>query len=119
MKQGFPGGTEVKDLPDNAGDAGDSGSIPGWEDALEKGMACPFSSILPWSLKESTATESIVRQGCIWLFFFFAYMDDVSSFYMTSICVPLSWRETEGDSSFKDLILRSQWLHKPGIAPDN
>ena len=91
----------------------------GGEDALEKGMACPFSSILPWGLKESTATESIVRQGCIWLFFFFAYMDDVSSFYMTSICVPLSWRETEGDSSFKDLILRSQWLHKPGIAPDN
>ena len=27
--QGFPGGSVVKNLPDNAGDAGDSGLIPG------------------------------------------------------------------------------------------
>ena len=27
-KWGFPGGTEVKNLPANAGDSGDSGSIP-------------------------------------------------------------------------------------------
>ena len=26
---GFPGGSEVKNLPANAGDAGDMGSIPG------------------------------------------------------------------------------------------
>ena len=27
---GFPGGLVVKNLPANSGDAGDSGSIPGW-----------------------------------------------------------------------------------------
>ena len=32
----FPGGSVVKNLPDNAGDAGDLGLIPGWEDALER-----------------------------------------------------------------------------------
>ena len=29
--QGFPGGSVVKNLPANAGDTGDSGSIPGSE----------------------------------------------------------------------------------------
>ena len=29
LKLGFPGGALVKNLPANAGDAGDSGSIPG------------------------------------------------------------------------------------------
>ena len=33
---GFPGGSEVKNTPANAGD---TGSIPGREDALEEGMA--------------------------------------------------------------------------------
>ena len=27
---GFPGGSVVKNLPANAGDAGDVGSVPGW-----------------------------------------------------------------------------------------
>ena len=41
----------VKNLPANAGEAGDTGSIPGLEDSLEKGMAT-HSSILvriPWT----------------------------------------------------------------------
>ena len=37
----------VKNLPASAGDAGDMGSIPGWEDPLEKEMAA-HSSILFW-----------------------------------------------------------------------
>ena len=32
----FPGGSVVKNLPANAGDAGDLGLIPGWEDALRR-----------------------------------------------------------------------------------
>ena len=39
----------VKNLPANAGDIGDTDSIPGREDPLEKGMAT-HSSILPWSI---------------------------------------------------------------------
>ena len=42
----------VKNLPANAGDIRDVGSIPGWENPLEKGMAT-HSSILagriPWT----------------------------------------------------------------------
>ena len=39
---GFPGASVVKNPPTRAGDVG---SIPGWEDPLEKGMAT-HSSIL-------------------------------------------------------------------------
>ena len=46
---GFPGGSAVKNP---SGNAGDVGSIPGWEDPLEKEMAT-HSSILarkiPWT----------------------------------------------------------------------
>ena len=44
---GFPGGSAVKKLPANAGDIG---SIPRWEDPLEKEMATP-SSILVWKIQ--------------------------------------------------------------------
>ena len=37
----------VKNLPANAGDIGDAGSIPGWGRSLEAGTATP-SSILAW-----------------------------------------------------------------------
>ena len=37
----------VKDLTAKAGDARDMGSILGWEDALENGMATHFSIIAP------------------------------------------------------------------------
>ena len=44
---GFPGGTEVKNLPANAGSKRILGSIPGLEDTLEEEMAT-HSSILAW-----------------------------------------------------------------------
>ena len=40
----FPGGSVVKNP---SASAGDSGSSPGWEDPLKKGMAT-HSSILAW-----------------------------------------------------------------------
>ena len=43
---GFPGGSEVKASAYNAGDLG---SIPGWEDPLEKEMAT-HSSTLAWRI---------------------------------------------------------------------
>ena len=43
----MPGSSVVKNPPANAGDAGDSSSIPGWEDPLEKAVAT-HSSILAW-----------------------------------------------------------------------
>ena len=42
---GFPGGSVVKNLPANAGAAGDIGSIPGWGRSSEEEMAT-HSSIL-------------------------------------------------------------------------
>ena len=45
-KKGFPGGSDGKD---SACNAGDSGSIPGSEDPLEKDMAT-HSSILAWGI---------------------------------------------------------------------
>ena len=39
----------VKNPPANAGDIGDTGSILGWEDPLEEGMAT-HSSILVWEI---------------------------------------------------------------------
>ena len=48
-EKGFPGGSVVNNLPAIAGDMGDAGSIPGWEDLLEKKMA-PHSSILAWKI---------------------------------------------------------------------
>ena len=44
--QGFPGGSDSKEYPCNAGGPG---SILGWEDPLEKGMAA-HSSILAWGI---------------------------------------------------------------------
>ena len=43
---GFPGGSETKESTCNAGDLG---SILGWEDPLEKGMAT-HSNILAWRI---------------------------------------------------------------------
>ena len=54
----------VKNLPANAGDLRDAGSIPGLEDPLEEGMAT-HSSILacriPWT-SEPGGLQSIVSQ---------------------------------------------------------
>ena len=45
--KGFPGGSVIKNLPANAGESRDLGSIPGQEDPLEEEMAT-HSSILAW-----------------------------------------------------------------------
>jgi len=42
----LPGGSVVNNLPTNAGDVG---SILGWEDSMEEEMATP-SSILVWEI---------------------------------------------------------------------
>ena len=39
---GFPGGSEVKNLPANAGDVGDVGSIPGWGRVPGEGNGNPL-----------------------------------------------------------------------------
>ena len=39
----------IKNLPANAGDMRDTGSVPGWEDPLEEGIAT-HSSILAWRI---------------------------------------------------------------------
>ena len=52
-KEGFSGGSVVKNLPANAGDVGlipGLGRFPGWEDSLEKEMAT-HSSILAWEIQ--------------------------------------------------------------------
>ena len=62
----FAGSTVVKNLPANAGDARDAGSIPGWEDPLEKEMTT-HSSILawkiPWTEEPSGVAESQTRMS--------------------------------------------------------
>ena len=44
--KGFPGGSDGEEFSCNVGDPG---SVPGWEDLLEKGMAAHFS-ILAWRI---------------------------------------------------------------------
>ena len=39
----------VKNLPANAGNIRDMGSVPGWKDSLEEGIAT-HSSILAWRI---------------------------------------------------------------------
>ena len=46
VEKGFPGGSVIKNLPANAGEAD---SIPGQKDALEKEMET-HSSILAWEI---------------------------------------------------------------------
>ena len=43
---GFPGGSVVKNPPDNARSTGDMGLIPGLKDLLEKEMAIYSSSLV-------------------------------------------------------------------------
>ena len=66
---GFPGGTVVKNLPANAGDTGDVGSIPGsgkipwrrkWQPVFLPGESHGQRSLAgygPWGHKESDTTE--------------------------------------------------------------
>ena len=56
---GFPGGSLVKNLPANIGD---SGSVLGWEDPLEKGMET-HSSILVWRISWTEETGRLQSTG--------------------------------------------------------
>ena len=47
---GFPGGTVIKNLPDNAGDTRDTGSITGPGRSPGRGNDNPQSSILAWRI---------------------------------------------------------------------
>ena len=70
---GFPGGSKVKNLPANAGDAGDMGSIPGSGRSLGGGNGNPHQYFClensmdsrsqhysPWGCKESDMTECLI-----------------------------------------------------------
>ena len=52
--RGFSGGSVIKNLPANAGDAGDAGSIPGFERSPEEGNRNPLQYSC---LENSTWTE--------------------------------------------------------------
>ena len=56
---GFPGGSVVKNPPDNEGDLGPSLD---WEDALEKGMAT-HSSILAWRIPRTEGPGGLQPMG--------------------------------------------------------
>ena len=61
LPMGFPGCSVVKNLPANAGAAGDIGLIPDWEDPLEEEKAT-HSSICVWKIlwtEEPGGLESI------------------------------------------------------------
>ena len=61
---GFPGGSVVKNLPANAGDAREEGSILGQEDPLEEGMPT-HSSIFAWKIpwtEEPVRLQSMDRR---------------------------------------------------------
>ena len=68
MSESFPGDSAVKNPPTNAGDAGDSHSIPGLGRSPEGGNGNPFQysclenfmdrgDYSPWGHKESNKTE--------------------------------------------------------------
>ena len=56
---GFPAGLDGKESAQNAGDLG---SIPGWEDPLEKEMAT-HSSILAWEISWTKEPRGLQSMG--------------------------------------------------------
>ena len=60
---GFPGGSVVKNLPANAGDAG---LIPGSGRSLEKGMGT-HSSNLAWEISWTEETGGLLSMTTEWL----------------------------------------------------
>ena len=52
----------VKNLPADAGDIKDVGSILGWEDPLEQGMAT-HSSILAWKIPWTEKPDGLQSMG--------------------------------------------------------
>ena len=66
LLRGFLGGSDSKE---SAYSAGDSGSIPGHEDALEKEMATHsnvFAREIPWT-EEAGRLQSIELQSQTWM----------------------------------------------------
>ena len=61
---GFPGGSEVKNPPANAGDAGDSSSIPGLGISLGKGNG---------NLFQYSCLENMVKKICFPNFIYHYY----------------------------------------------
>ena len=62
---GFPGGSVVKVLPVNAGDAGELGSIPGWGRSPGEGNGNPFhySRLENYMEKEPGRLQSMGSQS--------------------------------------------------------
>ena len=58
----FSGGTVVKNLPANAGDARDMGLIPGWGRSSGAGMATHFS-ILAWKIPWTEEPSRLQSMG--------------------------------------------------------
>ena len=54
----FPGGTVVKNMPTNAGDARDTGWVPELGRSPGEGNAYPLQ-YSPWGCKESNTTERL------------------------------------------------------------
>ena len=53
-----------KEVPCNARDTGDVGSIPGWGRSLEKGMET-FSSILAWRIPWTEEPSGLQSMGLL------------------------------------------------------
>ena len=62
LNKGFPGGTVVKNLPANAGDAEDVGLIPGSGKSPEGGNGT-HSSILAWKIPWTEETGGLQSAG--------------------------------------------------------
>ena len=61
--RGFPGGSVAKNPPTNAGDAGDSGSIPGLRRSFRGGNGT-HSSVLPWEVLWIEEPGRYSPRGC-------------------------------------------------------
>ena len=62
---GFPGGSVVKNLPANAGDAGDMSSVPGSRRSPGEGNGNPLQALLAWKtpwIQEPGRLQSIASQ---------------------------------------------------------
>ena len=62
LSLGLSGGAVVKNLPANAGDARDSGLIPGWGRSREKEMAT-HSRILAWEIPWTEGPGGLQSMG--------------------------------------------------------
>ena len=60
MPEGFPGGSVVKNLPANAGDAEDSGLIPGWGISPGEGNGYPLQYSCLQNKMDRGAWQAIV-----------------------------------------------------------